>query len=122
MEPGKRVLSLIFNRKSKVAPGKPYRHFGAYYQVVKGGDLGYSFAMHPPQFIRLKKDILNPNIETYEYVNYYPYKYRSGMLDGFDYLLVRGYKSGNVAALKRVQKKLKFKTRYDNWSLYEIVG
>jgi hypothetical protein len=44
------------------------------------------------------------------------------MLDGFDYLLVRGYKSGNVAALKRVQKKLKFKTRYDNWSLYEIVG
>jgi hypothetical protein len=44
MEPGKRVLSLVYYPVSSAAPYFPYLHFANWYQVEKGGVVDFSFA------------------------------------------------------------------------------
>jgi len=47
MEPGKRVVGLIYDKGSSVVPNAPFLHFVSYYQLEKGGMVMFSYAHYP---------------------------------------------------------------------------
>jgi hypothetical protein len=57
-EPGHRLVSLIFERRSRVFQFDPYMHFGMYYEVERGGRARYNFAEVPWTPIRFRADAL----------------------------------------------------------------
>src|SRR5262249_14859153 len=46
-EPGRRLVALMFDRRSRVFQFDPYMHFGMYYEVERGGRARYNFAEVP---------------------------------------------------------------------------
>ncbi len=55
-EPGRRLISLMLNRKSKVVHFEPYLHFGLYYEVLRGGRVRFNFGELPWMPIRFRRD------------------------------------------------------------------
>ena len=110
-EPGRRLLSLIPDRRSQEVQFQAYQHFGMYYQVERGGRVRRNFAELPWSPIRFRAGTsaipLPPGWEEH------PERFdpaREG--DEADYLLVRGpaaQPSGPFAV----------KARAGRWTLYE---
>jgi hypothetical protein len=55
-EPGKRLFAVIPDQKSQVVHFRPYMHFGAYYQLLRGGRSRYNFAETPWTPVRYRKE------------------------------------------------------------------
>jgi hypothetical protein len=55
-EPGRRLVSLMFQQKSRWFQFEPYMHFGMYYEVERGGRARYNFAEVPWTPIRFRSD------------------------------------------------------------------
>ena len=55
-EPGRRLVSLMFERRSRWFQFDPYMHFGMYYEVERGGRARYNFAEVPWTPIRFRSD------------------------------------------------------------------
>jgi hypothetical protein len=55
IEPGRRVISLMLDRKSKVVLFDPYLHFGMYYQVERGGRVRFNFGELPWMPVRFRE-------------------------------------------------------------------
>jgi hypothetical protein len=88
-EPGKRVLTLVFESESSVARFAPFLHFGAYYRARGGGVVAPSFAELPQSPLRYRAEEQPPwhpygwEWEPERVVNDSSQAY-------FDYVLVRG--------------------------------
>jgi hypothetical protein len=54
VERGRRVISLILDKKSKIVHFEPYLHFGMYYQVVRGGRVRFNFGELPWMPVRFR--------------------------------------------------------------------
>jgi hypothetical protein len=88
-EPGRRLLSLVADRRSHVVQFEAYQHFGMYYQVERGGRARRNFGELPWSPVRFRTGIpavpLSPGWEEH------PERFdpdREGV--EADYLLVRG--------------------------------
>jgi hypothetical protein len=110
-EPGKRLLSLVHERQSRIVQGQAYQHFGMYYQVERGGRARRNFAELPWTPVRLRPDVpavaLPPGFEEH------PERFdaqREGADE--DYLLVRG-------AVPPPGAPFVTKARAGQWTLYE---
>ena len=55
-EPGRRVVALMLNRRSRVVHFEPYMHFGLYYQIERGGRVRFNFGELPWMPVRFRKD------------------------------------------------------------------
>jgi hypothetical protein len=88
-EPGKRLLSLVYERQSRVVQFQAYQHFGMYYQVERGGRARRNFAELPWTPVRLRPGVpavtLRPGFE--EHPDWFDAR-REGADE--DYLLVHG--------------------------------
>jgi hypothetical protein len=54
-EPGKRLIALPDLVQSRVVQFQPYLHFGAYYEVLRGGRARYNFAETPWTPVRFRQ-------------------------------------------------------------------
>jgi hypothetical protein len=54
-EPGKRLIALPDLMQSRVVQFQPYLHFGAYYEVLRGGRARYNFAETPWTPVRFRR-------------------------------------------------------------------
>jgi len=58
MQPARSVRPIVGNHFSEHVPGGfPYVHFVAYYQALKGGRIGFSFARNYTSFVRYRRDV-----------------------------------------------------------------
>jgi len=110
-EPGKRLLSLVHDRQSRIVQFQAYQHFGMYYQVERGGRARRNFAELPWTPVRLRSDTpavsLPPGFE--EHPEWFDAQ-REGADE--DYLLVRG-------AAREPGAPFVLKARAGQWTLYE---
>jgi hypothetical protein len=89
MDPGRRVISLVFVRGSPWAKFNPYLHFGSYYRARKGGVASFSFAELPQSPLRYRPENAPP--EKPPHWEWEPWRFNND-IDGryYDYVLVRG--------------------------------
>ena len=96
MEPGKKVLGLVFDRGPAWPVRQPlFLHFAAYYQALRGGDVGFSFAGLPAVPVRYRPGEQAPHPGEWA-----PQDFRwQEMGPAYDYFLVRGAPRGEAARL-----------------------
>jgi hypothetical protein len=87
-EPGRRVVSLMLNRKSRIVLFEPYLHFGLYYQIERGGRVRFNFGELPWMPVRLRGD--RPPQAMPLHWEFFPgfFDWRRARVDA-DYVLVR---------------------------------
>jgi hypothetical protein len=96
MEPGGRALGLIFDTGAR-GPVRfwPFLHFACYYQVLRGGDVGFSFAGLPSIPV-----VYRPGQQAPHPYEWRPEDFRWETMGRFyDYFLVRGAPRGDAARL-----------------------
>jgi hypothetical protein len=86
IEPGRRVISLMLDRKSKVVHFEPYLHFGMYYQIERGGRVRFNFGELPWMPVRFRE----PAQRFPLYWEFFPglFEWRDARQDA-DYVFVR---------------------------------
>lgn len=96
MEPGRRVLGLVFDRRVTGSVRQPlFLHFAAYYQALRGGDVGFSFAGLPSIPVRYRPGGQAPHPGEWA-----PQDFRwDEMGPSYDYFLVRGVPTGDATRL-----------------------
>jgi hypothetical protein len=96
MEPGHRTLGLVFDRGAAGPVQQPlFLHFAAYYQALRGGDVGFSFAGLPAIPVRYRPGEQAPHPGEWA-----PQDFRWDEMGSFyDYFLVRGVPRGDAARL-----------------------
>ncbi len=89
-EPGRRLLGLIYDRDSYIAPYPTYLHSHQYYQVRRGGLATFSFAEFPISPLRYKDGQAPPTfVPRFEWSPHlFPKRYKT-YADYFDYYLLR---------------------------------
>lgn len=117
MEPGKMVLTLVFNHDSAFKYSPPYLHFGSWYQSVKGGVELMSFshdagAQNVP--VRYKHQTW-PVPSTWN-----PGEFRWLKHEGarYDYFLVRSKADKSLSLFGRSKPKAILAAHYGDWYLY----
>ncbi|UCG50779.1 MAG: hypothetical protein JSW58_11295 [Candidatus Latescibacterota bacterium] len=111
-----RVLGLSFVKTSEYLKGSPFVQTFAYAQVLKGGDLNFSFAAHASGIVRYK------NPMKYEYtlgLEWFPEQVRYRDFEHFDYVLVNG--DENMHARFSDSAIHEPVTDTGRWHLYKIV-
>jgi len=88
MEPNRRVLSLIYDATSENFSNRPFIHFGAWYQVEKGGVVDFSFAEFFANPFRYKPAHDPPLPEDFEWAPM-QFDWRRHGGARYDYYLVR---------------------------------
>lgn len=96
MEPGGRALGLVFDHGADGPIHRPVLlHFPAYYQALRGGDLGFSFAGLPSIPVRYRAGAQAPHPSEWR-----PQDFRwESMGPYYDYFLVDGAAWGDAARL-----------------------
>ena len=87
--PGRRLLSLVYDRGSRTAKFVPYLHFGSYYRARGGGIAAFSFAELPQSPLRYRPETEPPRHPVHW--EWEPWQF-DPVVDGsyYDYVLVRG--------------------------------
>ncbi len=117
MAPNRRVVALLFDRRSRHAhPATlPYHHFAAWYQADKGGDVSFSFARlwNIPVKYRQPPYALRPAVE------WQPLAFSLARdLPHFDYVLVRSHNPPGFP----IGTPLKRLAASGPWSVWERTG
>ncbi|HVP67849.1 MAG TPA: hypothetical protein VMT17_11360 [Anaeromyxobacteraceae bacterium] len=95
MEPGRRALGLVFDAGGGPVRQPLFLHFAAYYQALRGGDVGFSFAGLPSIPLRYREGAQAPHPGEWA-----PQDFRwDEMGPSYDYFLVRGTPRGDAARL-----------------------
>jgi len=113
--PGKRLLSLVYDRGSRTAKFVPYLHFGSYYRARGGGVAAFSFAELPQSPLRYRPETEPPRHPVHW--EWEPWQF-DPVVDGgyYDYVLVSGAvdpfaRAGNGPRFQRIAHE-------GLWSLY----
>jgi hypothetical protein len=96
MEPNRRVQSLTFELGSNDVPGFPcFLHHAVWYQVERGGVMGFSFALFFPELLRYRAGAAPP---ITPFLEWHPERF-NWQRDGrdFDYFLVRSSREMGAA-------------------------
>lgn len=88
MEPQRKVLSLVYDSSSESFSSLPFLHFGAWYQVEKGGVVDFSFAEFFANPFRYRPEHDPPLPESFEWAPIQFDWHRHGG-DRYDYYLMR---------------------------------
>src|SRR5438270_813951 len=88
-QPGRRLLTLVYERGSRTAKFVPYLHFGSYYRARGGGIAAFSFAGLPEVPRRYRPETEPPRHPVHW--EWEPWQF-DPIVDGnyYDYVLVRG--------------------------------
>lgn len=81
------LLLLNVVPRSEAVPGMPFLHHGMYYEVLKGGFTGWSFAANFPPVIRFREDAYHPSVPPV--VTHQPRLFDWRAHGQFDYVMVR---------------------------------
>lgn len=124
MQPGKRVMNLIFDR-GEHGPVRywPFLHWGCYYQVEKGGDVSFSFAGVPSTAIAAAQAMpvrYRPGMAPPRPNEWRPWEFRwDAMGTAYDYFLIRGQPVGDATRLADHAELL---VRNGDWELWQRRG
>ena len=111
-EPGRRLIAVVWEHQSKVVQFQSYLHFGAYYEVERGGRSRRNFAEFPWTPIRFRAGTEPVPLP-------FGWEYHAGWFDPIqdaadeDYVLVRG------PAVEEPGGPFVLKTTAGRWALYE---
>jgi hypothetical protein len=115
-EPGKRLVAQIFDQDSRVVHYRPYIHFGAYYEVLRGGRASFNFAETPWTPVRFRPGT-EPHVGLAPGWEWYPERLvPSRDAADEDYLLVESSSPRADPAGGFV-----LRARAGRWSLYERI-
>jgi hypothetical protein len=89
---GQRVLSLIYDTRSRVFTQWPYMHFGQYLMAYRGGAAGWSLAKTPAQPVRHRRPADVPTLDPSRPEQFRPAEHAPR----FDYFLARAGPSAGV--------------------------
>jgi len=121
IEPGGRVLSLVFNSGSKVISGPVYLHFAQYHCLRKGGVAVYSFAEAPQSPVRFRPQRQGGPPPTPLRFEWKPHEFRFNSSARFyDYFLVRAERPGFVRKAGFPRRELKRVKDSGPWRLYKL--
>ena len=117
MKPGKKVLSMIVDKRSTYFTDLVYVHFGIWYQVKHRGITEFNFAYFFPEMLRYKKG---------EHLKYsagfgndpLDFEWVANNGQSYDYFIVRAETDMREPLFKDMQDAVELETRYDNWWLY----
>jgi hypothetical protein len=114
-QPGRRLLTLVYDRGSQAAKFAPYLHFGSYYRARGGGIAAFSFAEFPQSPLRYRPETEPPRHPVHW--EWEPWQFDPAV-DGtyYDYVLVRGAvdpfaRAGPGPRFRRIAHE-------GSWSLY----
>ena len=113
MEPHKRVLSLVYDEASLLYP-ESYKHFAAWYQAIKGGEIGNSFAIAFKSPIQYKQNV-HPDVLISEDPRTGEWVKRSL----FDYYLVREKESDKSFENQMNKPEMTLLTQSEEWKLFQ---
>jgi hypothetical protein len=112
-EPGKSLIALVKEQNSAVMQFQPYMHFGAYYQVLRGGRSRYNFAETPWTPIRFRRGTEPPAMpQSWELHPEWVSLERDAPHE--DYLLLRSPARGPESGFR-------LRAAAGRWKLYEAV-
>lgn len=112
-----RVMGLDFERSSRWIDGKPFLHGQAYAQVLRGGELNFSFADFAPSLVVYREPRNGP--WTWQ-LEWFPERVQASDYPYFDFVLVHGGRE--VQREFRDQVTLEPKTESGAWRLYRVLG
>jgi len=110
-----RLLGLSFLKQSDLVRGRPFVQIFAYGQVIKGGELNFSFADFGPSLVVYKekrRPAWTPALE------WFPELVRESDFTFFDFILVSG--DEKVRAIFAQNAKLKSLNQDGRWRLYQV--
>ena len=112
MEPGRRALGLVFDRGERGPIRQPVLlHFAAYYQALRGGDVGFSFAGLPSVPL-----VYRPGAQAPHPSEWAPQDFVwDAMGPSYDYFLVHGKAMGDAARLSERADRV---AEADGWTLW----
>ena len=111
-----RVVGLSFIKDSTIVRGRPFIQAFAYSQVLRGGELNFSFADFGPSLVVYRERRRIPWTSGLEW---YPERAKKGDLLFFDYALINAdEKAHGVIAGEEYMKPL---TREGRWRCYKVV-
>jgi hypothetical protein len=112
-----RVVGLSFIRDSAIVRGRPFIQVFAYSQVLKGGELNFSFADFGPSLVVYRR---RRGIPWTSGLEWYPERAKKGDLLYFDYALINAdAKAHETIAGEAYMKPL---TREGRWRCYQVVA
>jgi hypothetical protein len=112
---GQRTLGLNMLGKSNIVHGQPFIQIFAYAQVLKGGELSFSFAQFSPCLVVYKKPFVPPWTGGLEW---FPNRVKRRDLLYFDYVIVGG--GPRVHNMTGATPELEAVTDSGVWRLYRV--
>jgi hypothetical protein len=117
MEPGKRVAALIVDNRTPLFGTPVYRHFGSWYQTLKGGVVDFNFADF--RLVLRRKDMAQPRVD--EYLSWYPWLFDWNVYGGadYDYFLVKADDGGSALLFAGKRESVRLVKQSGWWFVYE---
>jgi hypothetical protein len=112
-----RVLGLSYIKESAIVKGRPFIQVFAYSQVLRGGELNFSFADFGPSLVVYRQRRMLPWTSGLEW---FPERARKSDFQFFDYSLINADKKLHAALGS--EPILKPITQEGRWRLYKITG
>ena len=125
MEPGKKVLSLTFDKYSTFVPYHVYLHFPVWYQVKKGGVVDFSFAEFFPNRFRYKAGARSGFTGPVLKHDFHPEEFVwSEHATDYEYFLLRTVREESSPAwiFGEGRKQVSLKAHSGKWWLFERVA
>jgi len=113
LKAGKRLIANIENTDSSAGYFIPYEHFGAYYQVERGGFFEFSFANSLHQIIERKESVSGDLMTAPDLFEQRPCS------SGYDYYLLRSNIDENGRLLPKLGKCFALNIHSGSWWLFE---
>jgi hypothetical protein len=115
LPPSQRVIGLAFLRRSPVVRARPFIQVFAYAQVLKGGELNFSFADFAPSLV-VYREVRRPPWRRW--LEWYPEHLQIEDLQYFDYAVVSGPDSSHSRMVDGFG--LQPVTAHGLWRLYRV--
>jgi hypothetical protein len=112
-----RVLGLSYVQESAIVRGRPFIQVFAYCQVLRGGELNFSFADFGPSLVVYRQRRRIPWTPALEWL---PQKARRSDFQYFDYSLINA--DEKLHAALHSEASLKPITQEGRWRLYEVTS
>lgn len=119
IEPNKRVMALVFNKKDPSIPGFTWTHQPAWVQTYKGVYYQYSLSSIYPQNVVIHPPNLMPRLRTYGYFSDHPDKFTWAKGGCFDYWIVGSLKDRTGEIFKGHLDEVRLLCQSGMWWLYE---
>jgi hypothetical protein len=110
-----RVLGLSYIKESPIVKGRPFIQVFAYSQVLRGGELNFSFADFGPSLVVYRQPRKTPWTQGLEW---FPEKARKSDFQFFDYSLINA--DENLHAALSSESLITLITRAGRWRLYKV--